>query len=171
MRYGETSTPTGKTYASSLDVVGHEMTHGVTEHTAGLEYLGQSGALNESYSDLMGYIISGASNPEIGADTQSVDRKTGIRNLQTPSKHGQPETMAQYDDRARYKGTPYYDQGGVHYNSGIINRIGYTIIQNLGIEKAQTIFYSSLVNYLTPKAQFSDARDAMLLCCKSSIWR
>ena len=39
MRYGETSTPTGKTYASSLDVVGHEMTHGVTEHTAGLEYL------------------------------------------------------------------------------------------------------------------------------------
>lgn len=75
MRYGETSTPTGKTYASSLDVVGHEMTHGVTEHTAGLEYLGQSGALNESYSDLMGYIISGASNPEIGADTQSVDRK------------------------------------------------------------------------------------------------
>ena len=62
------------------------------------------------------------------------------------------ETMAQYDDRARYKGTPYYDQGGVHYNSGIINRIGYTIIQNLGIEKAQTIFYSSLVNYLTPKA-------------------
>ncbi|WP_432577287.1 M4 family metallopeptidase, partial [Vibrio fluvialis] len=79
---------------------------------------GQSGALNESYSDLMGYIISGASNPEIGADTQSVDRKTGIRNLQTPSKHGQPETMAQYDDRARYKGTPYYDQGGVHYNSG-----------------------------------------------------
>ncbi|MGH2251855.1 M4 family metallopeptidase, partial [Enterococcus faecalis] len=83
------------------------------------------GALNESYSDLMGYIISGASNPEIGADTQSVDRKTGIRNLQTPSKHGQPETMAQYDDRARYKGTPYYDQGGVHYNSGIINRIGY----------------------------------------------
>ena len=58
MRYGETSTPTGKTYASFLDVVGHEMTHGVTEHTAGLEYLGQSGALNESYSDLMGYIIS-----------------------------------------------------------------------------------------------------------------
>ncbi|HBM7988459.1 TPA: M4 family metallopeptidase coccolysin [Enterococcus faecalis] len=166
MRYGETSTPTGKTYASSLDVVGHEMTHGVTEHTAGLEYLGQSGALNESYSDLMGYIISGASNPEIGADTQSVDRKTGIRNLQTPSKHGQPETMAQYDDRARYKGTPYYDQGGVHYNSGIINRIGYTIIQNLGIEKAQTIFYSSLVNYLTPKAQFSDARDAMLAAAK-----
>ncbi len=39
--------------------------------------------MNESYSDLMGFIISGASNPEIGADTQSVDRKTGIRNLQT----------------------------------------------------------------------------------------
>ncbi|MGC3150499.1 M4 family metallopeptidase, partial [Enterococcus faecalis] len=73
MRYGETSTRTGKTYASSLDVVGHEMTHGVTEQTAGLEYLGQSGALNESYSDLMGKIISGASNPEFGADTQSVD--------------------------------------------------------------------------------------------------
>ena len=77
--------------------------------------------------------------------------------------------MAQYDDRARYKGTPYYDQGGVHYNSGIINRIGYTIIQNLGIEKAQTIFYSSLVNYLTPKAQFSDARDAMLAAAKFNM--
>lgn len=90
-------------------MVGHELTHGVTEKTANLEYYGEPGALNESFSDIIGNSIEGANwligdkiyTPGIAGDA--------LRSLANPPLYGQPD---KYSDR--YTGSA--DEGGVHTN-------------------------------------------------------
>jgi Zn-dependent metalloprotease len=140
-------------YAGSLDVVGHEMTHGVTSHTAGLLYQDQPGALNEAISDIFGEMVenfaTGTNDWLIGSQI------TPIRNMADPGQFGDPATMSQFV-------TTTSDHGGVHTNSGIINHAYYLLAQGeagaIGKSDAQRIFYRALTMHLTKNSQFLDAR-------------
>jgi Zn-dependent metalloprotease len=154
-----------------VDVIGHELTHGVTQYTANLTYFGQPGALNESMSDVFGSLIKqyalGQSAAEadwlIGAGLLA-PRVTGtaLRSMKAPGtaydddvlgKDPQPATMDDYVRTGR-------DNGGVHINSGIPNHAFYLAATALGgnaWEKAGKIWYSVLTGgALDSQASFSD---------------
>ncbi len=154
-----------------VDVIGHELTHGVTQYTANLAYSGQSGALNESVSDVFGSLIKqyalGQSAAEadwlIGAGLLA-PRVTGkaLRSMKEPGtaydddvlgKDPQPATMAGYVDTAD-------DNGGVHLNSGIPNHAFYLFAKELGgyaWERAGQVWYDVLTGGdLATDAQFTD---------------
>ncbi|MBY6799269.1 M4 family peptidase [Clostridium botulinum] len=111
--------------AKSLDVVGHELSHGVTNKESNLKYENESGALNESFSDIMGVAVEGK-NFVLGEDCWVAGGV--MRDMENPSKGGQPAHMKDY----KYK-TMDDDNGGVHTNSGIINHAAYLVAD--GIEK------------------------------------
>ncbi|SCW88015.1 Thermolysin metallopeptidase, catalytic domain, partial [Paenibacillus tianmuensis] len=144
------------------DVVGHELTHGVIDKTADLEYWGESGALNESIADIMGNAVE-AKNWLLG-DLVTLT-KPALRSMENPKLFGQPD---RYQDR--YKGGN--DNGGVHINSGINNKAYYLIAQGgthygvtvngIGRDAAEQIFYKALVKYLTPYSNFSAMRVAAI---------
>jgi Zn-dependent metalloprotease len=113
-----------------LDVVAHEMFHGVTEATARLEYAGQSGALNESYSDIFGIIVANFST----ANTRDWNWKIGeglspdgkpFRDMSNPAAFGQPAHMKDFKVLPNNRAG---DWGGVHTNSGIHNKAAYNIL-------------------------------------------
>ncbi|BAZ53892.1 Bacillolysin [Nostoc sp. NIES-4103] len=167
-----------RSYAVGLDVVAHEIFHGVTDRTARLQYAGESGALNESYSDIFGIIISNyfdkrdlsAWNWEMGEDLEG----TGIpiRDLSNPTKYGQPGHMRDY---LNLPITPDGDWGGVHYNSGIHNLAAYNIIiakdeqgaYLFNTESLAALFYLALTQYLSRTSQFSDSRRAIELAART----
>ncbi|MEO7147072.1 MAG: M4 family metallopeptidase [Terrimesophilobacter sp.] len=145
-------------FTASLSVIGHELTHGVTQYTANLVYRGQSGALNESVSDVFGALVEQYAHQESaeeaswligdGLFTDEVEG-TALRSMKRPGtaydddvlgKDPQPATMAGYvetDD----------DNGGVHLNSGIPNHAFYlvaTAIGGVAWEKAGRIWYNTL---------------------------
>ncbi|MFI5399369.1 MAG: M4 family metallopeptidase [Candidatus Binatia bacterium] len=105
-------------WAGALDVVGHELTHGVTSYTANLIYQDQSGALNEAMSDIFGEsieaVVQGRPDWLIGENAEA------IRSMSDPAQFGQPSKMSEFV-------VTDTDQGGVHTNSGIIN-LDVTII-------------------------------------------
>jgi bacillolysin len=122
MAYGDGDGSTFVNFSGDLDVVGHELTHGVTETTSDLIYQNESGALNEAFSDIMGTSIEFANNSgnwTIGEDITV--GSNGIRNMADPTEDGDP---SHYDDR--YTGTS--DNGGVHINSGIANHWYYLLV-------------------------------------------
>lgn len=115
--------------AGALDVVGHELTHGVTEFTSNLVYRNESGALNEAFSDMMGAAIEFFFRPPGNGPLQSnyaigedVVTPGGLRSMANPSAFGDPDHYAR-----RYTGTQ--DGGGVHTNSGIPNHVFYLAIE------------------------------------------
>ena len=134
MWYGQTLDSDGKlrSFARYLDVIAHELTHGVTETTANLVYCGQSGALNESFSDIFGVVIRNWY--EVGADsdprTWSWEIGSGLaaghlplRDMRDPKRTGDPDHMD------KYKHLPdYHDHGGVHSNSNIHNKAAYNLL-------------------------------------------
>lgn len=145
-------------FTASLDVIGHELTHGVIEHTAALVYSGQSGALNESLADVFGILVAQhqarqkATDSDwlIGGDLLLPGVKgVGLRNMLHPGtayddprlgKDPQPATMADYVQITS-------DNGGVHYNSGIPNRAFALVATSLGgyaWERAGLIWYDAL---------------------------
>ncbi len=168
MTYGDGN---GSSYnpLTSLEIVGHEITHGVTEHSAALIYSGESGALNESFSDVMGNTIRFKSNPSatwLCGDQIVVpgSSATPFRNLANPNDYQCADTY----------GGQYFNNGDiVHYDSGIqnfwyylltqggvgVNDIGnsYTVI-GIGLDKANAIAFRNLTVYLTPSSTFADAR-------------
>ena len=142
----------------SLDVIAHVLGHGVTEDEGGLEYFGQSGALNESMSDAFGSLVkqhvlqqqAGDADWLIGADVFSPEiQGDALRSLKAPGtafddptlgKDPQPGHMDQYVETME-------DNGGVHINSGIPNRAFYTVATTLGgfaWERAGRIWYETL---------------------------
>jgi bacillolysin len=161
-----------KPLAYSLDVVAHEFTHGVTDATANLIYQGQSGALNEAYSDIFSALIDRA-NWTVGEDVvKSPPFPTRVlRSLEDPGLNGkydprnplggvgQPGHMREY---ARLSNSRKSDNGGVHINSGIPNRAAFLVAQALGREKMEQIYYRTLTQYLTPDADFGDAARATI---------
>lgn len=159
------------TYLSGdLDVVAHEMTHGVTENSANLNYQDQSGALNESMSDVLGVLVETYDKYNVknsGAwDFTSADWVVGdviytpgtpgdaLRSLANPTLYNQPDNMSNY-----YNTTS--DYGGVHTNSGIPNKAGYLIAQAIGCTKTAQIYYRALTNYMTSTTDFLEARNAL----------
>ncbi|MGP1993529.1 M4 family metallopeptidase [Zobellia laminariae] len=150
-------------FAGSLDVAGHEMSHGVIETAANLEYKNQSGAINESFADIFGTMID-REDWLVGEDIVNRDyfSSGAMRNLQNPNNgvnfgdNGwQPKDMTEY-----YSGSE--DNGGVHRNSGIVNRAYYLIATEISKDKAEQIYYRALENYLTVSSQFIDLRIAII---------
>lgn len=146
--------------AASLDVGGHEMTHGVVQSTANLEYQGQSGALNESFADIFAVMID-RDDWLLGDDVVNTSffPSGALRSMSDPHNGGtnindngfQPKHMNEL-----YTGSQ--DNGGVHINSGIPNHAFYLIATAIGKEKAEQIFYKALVDWLTASSQFVDLR-------------
>jgi len=160
-------------FTRAIDVIGHELTHGVTQFEAKLQYWGQSGALNESFSDVFGSLVKqrklGHTAEEAdwiigeGLFTEHVNGK-GIRSMAEPGtayddpvlgKDPQPGHMKDYV-------STYSDNGGVHINSGIPNRAFCLTAKRIGghaWEKAGRIWYLALRDKLTDTSDFQDAAD------------
>jgi Zn-dependent metalloprotease len=163
--------------AGSLEVVAHELTHGVTDYSSGLIYQGESGALNEAFSDIMGTsAVFFFQQPGSGAGTadyiigNDVVTPGGIRSLQDPRSFGDPDHYS-----IRYTGLE--DNGGVHINSGIASHAFYLAIeggtnrtsglrvQGVGAanrEQMEKIFYRAFTQLLPANARFTTARAATL---------
>ncbi len=153
-----------KPLAGALDVAGHEMTHGVIQNTANLQYKNQSGAINESMADVFAVLID-RKNWTLGEDIARPNLlpSGALRDLANPNQGGQradpngyqPATMAQYDNTTD-------DNGGVHINSGIPNFAFYKFATVVGREKAEKVYYRALTTYLTRTSQFIDLRLAVI---------
>jgi Zn-dependent metalloprotease len=161
-------------FTIAIDVIGHELTHGVTQNEANLVYSGQSGALNESWSDVFGSLVKQYSLNQtarsadwiIGAGlfTSNV-QGVGIRSMKAPGsayddpvlgKDPQPANMSGYVNTSQ-------DNGGVHINSGIPNRAFYVTAYELdgyAWEKAGKIWYATLTGGLSSTASFQEAANA-----------
>lgn len=170
MTYGD-GNGTTFTILTGLDVCGHEVTHGLTSNTSQLIYSNQSGALNESYSDIFGTCIENYAKPstwdwKIGPEI--TPSGNGIRNMQNPNQFNHPDT---------YLGTNYYtgtnDNGGVHTNSGVSNFWFYLLtmggtgtndiansytVNGIGMTSAARIAFRALTVYYTPSTNFANAR-------------
>jgi Zn-dependent metalloprotease len=161
---------------TSLDVVGHEMSHGLTQHTCGLEYLYEAGALNEAISDIMGKTIefkydSANFNWLIG-EKFFFKKDSAFRSMSDPNLFRNPKY---------YKGRHWVfssaDNGGVHTNSGVFNYWFYLLVTGqagineagvsfdvnaIGFDEAIDIVYQMMKNYLISTSYFHDAREASL---------
>jgi bacillolysin len=155
MVYGDGDGSLFAPLSGALDVVAHEITHAVTDYTAGLEYRNQSGALNESMSDVFGYFVE-PNDYLLGEDVYTPGVSgDALRSLSNPEAYGQPAHMNDYVYTSE-------DNGGVHINSGIPNKAAYLTITSIGKTKAEKIYYRALTVYLTSTSDFSDARAALL---------
>jgi Zn-dependent metalloprotease len=166
----------------ALDVAGHEITHGVTQFTANLIYANESGALNESFSDIFGTAVEfytgsiGSRTPDyfIGEDIYlPSDNEPGFRNMKDPLEDNDPDN---YTIRLfpTCKPNGVNDGCGVHSNSGIQNNAFYLLaeggtnrtsgirVRAIGRAGAEAIFYRALTVYLFPSATFQDARIACI---------
>ncbi|MFZ1546224.1 MAG: M4 family metallopeptidase, partial [Candidatus Nitrotoga sp.] len=133
MWYGQVQNAKGgfDSYSRHLDVIAHELTHGITETTAGLKYLNESGALNESFSDIFGIIVKNLNGPnandlskwdwELGAGLRSDGGP--LRDLSNPTRTGAPAHMNGYKHVP-----PSNDSGGVHTNSNIHNKAAFNVL-------------------------------------------
>jgi bacillolysin len=155
MVYGDGDGTTFRPLSGALDVVAHELTHAVTERTAGLEYQYQSGALNESISDTFGVFLD-KGDYLMGEDVYTPNiAGDALRSLSNPTLYNQPDHMNNYVNTTS-------DNGGVHTNSGIPNKAAYLTISSLGTSVAEKIYYRALTVYLAPQSDFSDARASLL---------
>ncbi len=178
----------GDGFSSADDVVAHELTHAVTERTAGLLYYVQSGALNESFSDIFGETVDLTDGVGVD-DTPGVRWRMGedlsigaIRDMMTPTTFSDPGKMS---DSAFFKCSnqawddPNADRGGVHTNSGIPNH-AYALmadggtyngrtVTGIGLTKAGKIQYRALSTYLTSGAGFLDNYNALNQSCTDLI--
>ncbi|MBL2480350.1 peptidase M4 family protein, partial [Klebsiella pneumoniae] len=110
----------------------------VTQYSADLRYVNQSGALNESFSDVFGYFVDPA-NWDLGEAVYTPGISgDALRSLSNPEKYGQPSHMKDYQ---YLPATEEGDNGGVHINSGIPNKAAYLTINAIGKEKAEKIYY------------------------------
>ncbi len=145
--------------AGALDVAAHEMSHGVVEHSAGLVYQFQPGALNESFADVFGVMLD-RDDLLLGEDISRPEFGPALRDMLNPDNaqlsQPQPAHMSAYNNL-----TIEQDNGGVHVNSGIPNRAAALLIQEIGHDKVQEIYYRALTSYLTRNSQFGDARNAV----------
>lgn len=150
--------------AAALDVGAHEMTHGVIQHTANLEYQNESGAINESFADVFAVLV----DREDWQLAEDVARRSffptgAMRDMSNPnnggSRLGDPGWQPAHVDE-QYRGEQ--NNGGVHINSGIPNRAFYLFASNVGYERAEQVYYRALTTYLTRNSEFVDLRLAII---------
>ena len=167
----------------SLDVVGHEITHGVTEYSANLVYERESGALNESFSDIFGEATenhgSGVNNWQIGTEIGAGGSDGAIRSMDNPNLFNDPDTYSGDNWRNPECGTPtrFNDYCGVHTNSGVQNKWFFLLtdgeigtndntddydVTGIGLVKAAEIAYRNLTVYLNTSSKYDDARTGAL---------
>jgi Zn-dependent metalloprotease len=174
MVYGDGDGEIFERFTKCLDIVGHELTHGVTQYEAALEYQSQTGALNESFSDVFGSLIKQYSLHQSadeadwligeGIFTEKVNG-FALRSMKAPGtayddtvigKDPQPAHMKDYVSSLS-------DSGGVHINSGIPNHAFYLACTEIGgyaWEKAGRIWYLTLTDRLGERSGFQDAADS-----------
>ena len=157
---------------TGIDVIGHELTHGVTQYTCNLNYSNEPGAMNESLSDIMGKSVQFVAKPTDINWVLSNDMGWSIRSFSNPNAYSQPDT---------YKGTSWYsgtaDNGGVHYNSGVGNFMFYLLVNGgsgtndkgsaysvsgIGLDKADQIIYRSQTVYLVSTSNYAAWRTACI---------
>ena len=152
--------------AGALDVVAHEIAHGVNFQTSNLIYENESGALNESFSDLFGVMVD-RDDWLLGEDVMRIGNF--LRSMKNPRAGGQP---AHYDQYVDSPNTEDGDWGGVHTNSGIPNRMFYLLAegltdeglgQSIGKNKTEKIAYKTLTKPIGRDANFLLAASEMLL--------
>ncbi|HLO14592.1 MAG TPA: M4 family metallopeptidase [Anaerolineales bacterium] len=160
-------------FTIAIDVIGHELTHGVTQFEAKLDYSFQPGALNESMSDVFGSLVKQYNLQQtateadwlIGQGLLTANVKgVALRSMKAPGtayddpvlgKDPQPAHMKDYVNTIS-------DNGGVHINSGITNHAFYVVATELGgyaWEKAGQIWYVTLKDKLTANSKFQDCAD------------
>jgi len=171
MVYGDGDGAVFRRFTVALDVIGHELVHGLTQCEANLEYRGQSGALNESFSDVFGSLVKQFKRKQTVRESDWLIgeglfmpgiRARGIRSLQEPGtayddpllgKDPQPGHMRDYVRTLE-------DNGGVHINSGIPNRAFYQLairLHGFAWEKAGRIWYRALCDKLRTNSTFAEA--------------
>ncbi|HEX3089486.1 MAG TPA: M4 family metallopeptidase, partial [Ilumatobacteraceae bacterium] len=167
----------GESFAGADDVVGHELTHGVTDATSRLLYYGESGAINESMSDVMGELIDLGNGIDQPADNWLLgeDLPIGeIRSMINPPSFGDPDKMTS----TLYFGGPQ-DSHGVHTNSGVDNKAAYLIAQGdtfnghtvvgLGLAKTAQIYYAAETTLLGPGSDYLDLFHILPQACTNSV--
>lgn len=158
-------------FTASIDIIGHELTHGVTQYEANLVYQNQPGALNESFSDVFGSLVKQRVNNHTAEEADWLigsglftDQVNGvaIRSMKDPGtayddpilgKDPQPAHMQDYVETTT-------DNGGVHINSGIPNKAFYLVAAEIGgyaWEKAGNIWYKTLKDKLSSSSDFQEA--------------
>lgn len=181
MVYGDGDGVTFTPLSGALDVVGHELTHGVTDYESGLTYANASGALNEALSDIFGANVEAARDGAISADTWKVGEDIytpgtagdALRYMNNPTQDGYSRDY--YPERIPETGNPTgnNDYGGVHGNSGIFNLAYYLLVQGgthprsktttfvtgVGLSKAEQIFYRANTIYYTASTGYQQAAD------------
>lgn len=153
---------------TSLDITGHEISHGLTEFTANLNYQDESGAMNEAFSDIMGTAVEWYADSTRGNWNIGEDIGAAFRSMSAPKTHQQPNT---YSGQYWYTGTQ--DNGGVHTNSGVENYWYYLLcmggsgtndnnntynVTGIGRTKATAIAFRMQTVYLVSTSQYADAR-------------
>lgn len=165
MFYGNGNQVFTKPLQAALDVGGHEMTHGVVQNTANLEYLNESGAMNESFADVFGCMID-RNNWTLGEGLTNTNFiSTGVLRDMTNPHNGQPTNGNGWQPaNMNEKYTGSQDNGGVHINSGICNLAFYLFANdaNVGKANAEKVYYHALSTHLVKSSQFSDLRVAVL---------
>lgn len=170
----------GAGYATADDVVGHELTHGVTQYTSGLFYYADAGAINESMSDVMGELIdqgSTASGSDPPADLWKIGEQLNggaLRSMSDPTTFNDPDKMTS----TLFWGSPS-DNYGVHTNSGVNNKAAYLIaaggtfngltITGIGNVKTARIYYDANASLLTPGSDYLDLYSILPQACTNLV--
>ena len=159
---------------ASIDDIAHEFTHMVTYHTSSLEYFGESGALNESFSDIIGITVKqkvkNLPGNWVHSEGEAVDPQVkGLRDMENPESMGNPGI---YQGEYWVNPSSSEDYGGVHINSGVQNHWYYYLVSGgeytdrqginhsfagIGLDRAVQIAYRNFTELLTPTAQYRDA--------------
>lgn len=181
MSYGDGN---GSTFSplTTIDICGHEMTHGVTERSANLTYAKESGALNESFSDIFGAMVEAFADGGTSADTWKIGEDAytpgtsgdALRRMDDPNSVGDPDHYSLRLYPGACTPSSLNDNCGVHTNSSIsnqayylmanggTNRVSGVAVSGIGTTDAGKIFYRALTVYMTASTNFAGARTATL---------
>lgn len=167
-------------FTKSIDIIAHELTHGVMQYEANLVYFGQSGALNESFSDIFGIMVKQRVNNQTAEDSNWLIGEeiftpnvsgVAIRSMKDPgTAYADPllGTDPQPAHMENYVNT-FKDNGGVHINSGIPNKAFYATAVEIGgyaWEKTGKIWYAAMCDKLSSDADFQEAANATYAIAK-----
>jgi len=183
MVYGDGDDTMGD-LTEAVDVAGHEMTHGVTTHSAQLLMMGESGALNEAHSDFFGKLIENENDWVVGRKLfKGANGPKGIRDIQDPTsltvkvigedgnpvKRAYPAHMKDFVKTAGGETEDTCNRANdrcyVHVNSTIPSHAAYLVYQAIGQERAEKLYYTTLTQNLTAMETFKSAAEALQNTC------